>query len=84
MSLFQADTQIDRSLLPTNCIPRINDEKLHSINAKFELDEIKQALFDMAPFKASDPDGIHAGFFQNVECCWRIAKPNGNEILCNW
>ena len=29
-------------------------------------EEIKRAMFEMAPFKAPGVDGLHAGFYQNL------------------
>ncbi|KAL5761430.1 hypothetical protein ACOSP7_017694 [Xanthoceras sorbifolium] len=39
------------------------------LNAPFEAEEIKQALFNMGPTKAPGPDGFHAVFFQK---CWDV------------
>lgn len=42
------------------------DNKLwEDVNKDFSFNDIKEAMFDMAPFKALGPDGFHAGFYQN-------------------
>lgn len=47
-----------------NGFPLIDRKEWDHISCEFSTDEIKRALFDMAPLKASGPDGFHAGFFQ--------------------
>lgn len=42
---------------------------MRDIHGQFSSIEIKQALFDMFPFKAPGPDGLHASFFQKM---WSI------------
>ena len=33
--------------------------------------EVKEGLWNMKPFKAPGPDGMHAGFYQRN---WKVAK----------
>lgn len=42
-------------------------------------EEIKQALFDMAPYKSPGPDGIPAGFYQLY---WQYCRGVYFEIRC--
>ena len=34
-----------------------------SLEERVSIEEIKSALWSMKPYKASGPDGLHAGFF---------------------
>lgn len=34
------------------------------MNMQVTLEDVKNAMFDMAPYKAPGPDGMHAGFYQ--------------------
>ena len=45
--------------------PRLKDEHHQFLQRPFTKEEVKNALFDMAPFKSPGIDGLHAGFFQN-------------------
>lgn len=42
----------------------INQEEWDRVNAEFSAEDIRKAMFDMAPFKAPVSDGFHAGFYQ--------------------
>ena len=53
----------------------IPTQMLNNIHVPFSDVEIKQALFDMSPFKAPRPYGFHAGFFQRM---WDIV---GDSII---
>lgn len=44
--------------------PTLDEEVWERVNAEFTEEDIKRALFDMTPLKASGPDGFHASFFQ--------------------
>ncbi|XP_073051225.1 uncharacterized protein [Primulina eburnea] len=46
--------------------PSLSEANLATLNAPVLIEEIKQALFDMEPFKAPGPDGFPAGFFQKM------------------
>ncbi|XP_016748714.1 uncharacterized protein [Gossypium hirsutum] len=49
---------------PLNIFPRITDQNFDFLNKPILNDEIKKALFDMAPLKAPRSHGYHALFFQ--------------------
>jgi hypothetical protein len=44
---------------------QISDSMNESLMQPFTADEVRIALFQMAPLKAPEPDGFNAGFFQN-------------------
>ncbi|KAK5776842.1 hypothetical protein PVK06_044807 [Gossypium arboreum] len=48
-----------------NAFPPLTDEDLRFINNPVSDEEIRVALFDMAPLKASESDGFHALFYQS-------------------
>lgn len=61
-NLFSVSTSIP---LPTSFIPIITlDSFLSSLDALPSNVEIKEALWNLKPFKAAGPDGFEAGFFQ--------------------
>lgn len=39
---------------------------IYEMFASIEIDDVKKAMFDMAPHKALGLDGIHASIFQNM------------------
>lgn len=49
-----------------NCFPKLEDTEWTTINAPLTNEEIKMAVFAMAPYKAPGPDGYHAGFYQHA------------------
>lgn len=55
--------------------PKIEDDLMHSLHAEISLQEVRQALFSMAPLKALGMDEIHAKFYQTN---WDIV---GNSIF---
>ncbi|KAA3484792.1 tyrosine decarboxylase 1-like [Gossypium australe] len=56
---------------------RFNSSEINFLEAAITNEEIKRALFDMAPLKAPGSDGFHAHFFQSQ---WDIL---GNDV-CQW
>ncbi|MDV3157560.1 MAG: reverse transcriptase family protein, partial [Candidatus Phytoplasma australasiaticum] len=67
--IFSCDNESRYCNLPRNHFPKISNEMWELINRPFGEEDIKKAMFDMAPFKAPGPDGFHAGFFQRM---WSI------------
>ncbi|KAA3465046.1 tyrosine decarboxylase 1-like [Gossypium australe] len=63
--------------LPNIRFPRLKAAEIKFVEGEITVDELKRALFDMAPLKAPVSDGFHAHFFQSQ---WDIF---GNDI-CNW
>ncbi|KAG8485688.1 hypothetical protein CXB51_019010 [Gossypium anomalum] len=51
--------------LPLNAFPALSDEDFNLLNRPVFYEEIKTALFDMAPLKALGSDGFHALFYQS-------------------
>ena len=64
--LFSGLAPSNVTLAYKDCFPRISENLFSSIHAPFTAEEIKQSLFDMAPFKVVGPDGIHVGFYQKM------------------
>ncbi|KAA3487341.1 reverse transcriptase [Gossypium australe] len=62
---------------PNNDFPCLNSSEITFLEAPISNEEIKRALFDMAPLKAPGSDGYHALFFQTQ---WDIL---GNDV-CQW
>ncbi|KAH1074896.1 hypothetical protein J1N35_027224 [Gossypium stocksii] len=59
--------------LPNISFPRLSTPKITFLEELITNDEIKKALFDIAPLKAPENDGYHAHFFQSQ---W--------DILVSW
>ena len=57
--------------------PNISMDQVQFLRKPFFREEIKKALFDMAPFKAPGMDGIHAGFYQKT-------REIVGDSLCNF
>ncbi|XP_038722035.1 uncharacterized protein LOC120014187 [Tripterygium wilfordii] len=76
-ALFQEDGSCDVSLALRGSFPVLNATQNLFINGEFSCDEIKQALFDMAPFKAPGPDGFHAKLYQRM---WLVV----GDSLCKF
>ena len=60
---------------PTQWQATIQDLESHNLNLPISEDEVKGALWSMKAFKASGPDGLHAGFFQRF---WHTV---GNSLI---
>ncbi|KAA3476668.1 reverse transcriptase [Gossypium australe] len=75
-NLYSEEPQ-DMGELPNIRFPILQASEITFLKREVTVDEIKRALFDMAPLKAPGSDGFHAHFFQSQ---WDII---GNDI-CNW
>lgn len=64
ISLFKEDTDVTSHTPTKYRFPVISDEEVGHLGRSVEYNEIRQALFDMAPGKALGPDGYQAGFNQ--------------------
>ena len=47
-------------------------------NQRVSKEEIKEAIFGMAPFKAPGPNGFHAGFYQKM---WHVVGPSVCDVV---
>ncbi|XP_012453509.1 uncharacterized protein LOC105775544 [Gossypium raimondii] len=71
--LFREDSSTLRDI-PNVGFPRFNSSEITFLEAHISNEEIKRALFDMAPLKAPGSDGFHAHFFQSQ---WDVL---GNDV----
>lgn len=51
--------------IPNFDFPKLSSSEVTFLESDITNEEIKRALFDMAPLKAPGSDGYHALFFQN-------------------
>ncbi|KAH1131559.1 hypothetical protein J1N35_002937 [Gossypium stocksii] len=65
LETLYGETPIPLFEFPVNIFPRLKDQDIDFLNKPVLNDEIKKALFDMAPLKALGNDGFHAHFFQS-------------------
>lgn len=66
IGLFNIDEPCDLSCALKCMFPSLSSNDRDEIHARFFNEEIKKALFDMAPFKSPGSDGLHASFFQRM------------------
>ena len=62
--LFSSDVQEPDQAVLDNVNPRVSDAMNEFLAKDFTAEEVKTALFQMAPSKAPGVDGFTAGFFQ--------------------
>ncbi|KAA3460126.1 reverse transcriptase [Gossypium australe] len=63
--------------IPSNIFPSLKEQDIDFLKKPILNDEIKKALFDMAPLKAPGSDGYHAIFFQSQ---WDLV----GGAVCEW
>ncbi|XP_019163602.1 PREDICTED: uncharacterized protein LOC109159944 [Ipomoea nil] len=66
LDLYSADNGTSLQNLQHGCFPHLPNEDWHTVNLPICVEEVKTALFDMAPCKAPGPDGFTAAFFQRT------------------
>ncbi|KAA3453503.1 reverse transcriptase [Gossypium australe] len=63
--------------IPSNIFPSLEEQDIDFLKKAVTNDEIKKALFNMAPLKASGSDGYHAHFYQSQ---WDLV----GGAVCEW
>ncbi|XP_031101755.1 uncharacterized protein LOC116005649 [Ipomoea triloba] len=66
IGLYTNDSAIRDVTLLEGEFPSVSQEDWRWFNSPLTQEEVRCALFDMAPFKAPRPDGLHAGFYQHL------------------
>lgn len=61
-----------------NGFPAITDRISLCLCRDVTKEEVKAALFDMSPYKATGPDGFHAGFYQHT---WSIIGDDITDMV---
>lgn len=56
---------IDPSRHTSISFPKLNPQDMNKLRVDISYNEVKHALFQMAPWKAPGPDGRPGGFFQH-------------------
>lgn len=57
---------------------QLSDKAKSSLEAMVTLEEVKDALWSMKPYKSPGPDGLHAGFFQSF---WFLVGDSVREVV---
>lgn len=65
-TLFRKDEVCDLSIALRGMFTVLEPPIRNAMISPFSVADVKEALFDMDPFKASRPDGLHAGFYQRL------------------
>lgn len=66
VNMFTVEREDNDVIFLKGRFPKLSKAKWRKINDPFTRDEVKDALFSMAPYKAAGPDGYHTGFYQKV------------------
>lgn len=67
--IIDIDTEIWRQIRVS--FPYLDSNIKQRLNEDLKETDIKKALYDMAPWKSSGPDGFPSGFYQNL---WSIIR----------
>lgn len=63
-SLYTMDAYSPKDFPLKGHFPKLEDDLIGSLNAEISMEEVRQALFSLAPFKAPRVDGFHVKFYQ--------------------
>ena len=76
--LFSRDEFQFKGFPLNNYFPSIPDDAMNDIGAPIKLEEVKTAIFRMAPLKAPGLDSLHVVFFQNQ---WENVKDSVYKLI---
>lgn len=65
-NIFKKDGEAHQVRPIPKGFPNVTDHIHASMCREVTKEEVRSALFDMAPYKAPGPDGFHAGFYQHA------------------
>ena len=77
-SLFKKEASSQPGSTIPNGFPKLRDDHRRMLMQSITRDEIRDALFDIKPFKSSGKDGFHSGFYQKT---WDIVSPSICDIV---
>ncbi|XP_019196311.1 PREDICTED: uncharacterized protein LOC109190291 [Ipomoea nil] len=78
--IFSSGGPVDGDVLFSGITPRVTRTQNESLLRPFELADVKEALFAMAPDKAPGPDGMNPGFYQHF---WDIVGSDISTFILN-
>ena len=76
-NIFKQDDLEAKEFTTPSKFPAFSNEQNHLDHKQICKEEIKTAVFDMAPFKSPRAYGFHAGFFQHT---WPIV----GDLFCRY
>lgn len=80
-NIFSSPSTIDEIQLWGSGFPTVDSAHWSEINCPISQEEVKRALFDMAPYKAPGPDSFPAGFYQKA---WAIVGKTLSDLVTDY
>ena len=77
-ALFKKEASSEPGSTIPNGFPGLRDDHRRMLMQSITRDEIRDALFDMNPFKSPGKDGFHVGFYQKT---WDIVGPSMCDLV---
>lgn len=78
-NLFSTDNNVGLARIDVDC-PVFPTDQIQPLDSCITIAEVKQALFQMKPWKAPGNDGFHAGLFQRF---WETTKDSLWSVVNN-
>ncbi|XP_019189720.1 PREDICTED: uncharacterized protein LOC109184127 [Ipomoea nil] len=76
--LFRAEGEGDMMAAIRGRFPRLEQRDWRIFNRSVTKEEFRKAVFDMSPWKAPGPDGLHAAFYQHA---WDVVGDSKFELV---